>query len=216
MKAKKENAEQLILGFIESYQGEHKRPPTVREIQKEMGYKSPRAVSYFLDKLEKARLIMRKARSRGIFLTGDSEEKPPEKLEQIPLFENIPAGYGEPGEACEADEMIPVHAERLFGIRAGRGFAVKVRGESMKGAAILDGDIVVLDRREPEVGDIVAALIDGETTLKRLVKEGRKYFLKAENPDYPDLYPAESLMVQGVVAGVIRRAFSHAKGLREA
>lgn len=63
------NRHQLILEFIETYQGENQRPPTVREIQNHFGFKSPRAVSYFLEKLAQAKLIVRQSHSRGIQLT---------------------------------------------------------------------------------------------------------------------------------------------------
>ena len=54
-------------------------------------------------------------------------------------------------------------------------------------------------------GDIVAALIDGETTLKRLIKQGAKVYLKAENPSYPDLIPSNSLVIQGIAKSVMKR-----------
>ena len=71
-------------------------------------------------------------------------------------------------------------------------------------AHILSGDHVILEQREPRNRDIVAALIDGETTLKRYVTENRKPFLKAENADYPDLIPARELLIQGVMVGLVR------------
>ena len=74
----------------------------------------------------------------------------------------------------------------------------------MVGAGILNGDVVVLESREAKEGDIVAALIDGESTLKRLVREGTQFFLKAENPEYPDLHPIEALQSQGVAVSVLR------------
>ncbi len=75
----------------------------------------------------------------------------------------------------------------------------------MLGAHIVDGDVVLLQRKPPEPGDIVAALVDGETTLKRLVIEGGRSVLRAENPRYPDIIPADQLEIQGVVVGVIGR-----------
>lgn len=74
----------------------------------------------------------------------------------------------------------------------------------MINASITDGDLVIVDSREAREGDIVAALIDGETTLKRLVSKNGEYFLKAENPKYPDLIPLRELSVQGVVRAVMR------------
>ena len=73
-------------------------------------------------------------------------------------------------------------------------------------AHICNGDTVILEFREPRKGDIVAALIDGETTLKRyLVAKGRP-FLRAENPNYPDLIPAQELIIQGVLIALLRHA----------
>jgi repressor LexA len=83
-------------------------------------------------------------------------------------------------------------------------FLLRVRGNSMEGAGIRDGDTVVVDKRTPRIGDIVAALIDHETTLKRLVEKHGLHYLQAENPAYPDLIPIEELTVQGVVIGHIR------------
>ena len=74
----------------------------------------------------------------------------------------------------------------------------------MIGAGILDRDIVIMELSEPKSRDIVAALIDGETTLKRfLIQKGRP-FLRAENPDYPDLIPARELVIQGVLRALVR------------
>ena len=71
-------------------------------------------------------------------------------------------------------------------------------------AHIVSGDTVVLEHREPRKGDIVAALIDGETTLKRYVINDGKPFLQAENEDFPDLIPARELIVQGVMIALLR------------
>ena len=195
--------QQMILDFIENYQGDNSRPPTVREIQAHCKFKSPRAVTYFLEKLEEAKKVIRHTKARGIFLAEPSKPKPVDRLIQIPLFSGIPAGLTDPLGA-EPDAMLDL-SPASFGIRSTeKAFAVRVRGESMIGAGILSGDIVILEQKEAKAGDIVAALMDGENTLKRLIKKGSKYFLKAENPLYPDLEPIETLSVQGVLVGVLR------------
>jgi repressor LexA len=104
---------------------------------------------------------------------------------------------------------IPVDLEALNIEPGARTFALRVRGDSMTGAQIADGDLVIVEGRKPNPGDIVAALIDGETTLKRLVFEDDRYFLKAENPKYPDLLPASELLIQGVVRAVVRVCDRH-------
>lgn len=86
-----------------------------------------------------------------------------------------------------------------------RMFAVKMRGDSMSGAQINDGDLVILEQRTPQSGDIVAALIDGETTLKRFVTTRGRPLLKAENPKYPEIHPVEESTIQGVMVALVRR-----------
>jgi repressor LexA len=202
MKLEKPNREQMILEFIESYHGENQRPPSVREIQAHCGFKSPRAVSYFLEKLEAAKLIVRQAKARGIQLTKTQTAG---QLLQLPLFGSIPAGVPDRFEGGEAPETLRFIPSTL-GIRnPHKAYAVRVRGESMIEAGIYSGDIVILEQKESKPGDIVAALIDGECTLKRLVKDGGRFYLKAENSRYDDLEPVESLSVQGVVVSVLRQ-----------
>jgi repressor LexA len=90
--------------------------------------------------------------------------------------------------------------------RSARTFALKVRGDSMIDAHICSGDTVILEFREPRNGDIVAALIDGETTLKRYQVSKGKPYLHAENADFPDLSPARELVIQGVLVALLRKA----------
>jgi repressor LexA len=106
----------------------------------------------------------------------------------------------------EREGSITVDIAALGIPRNARTFALKVRGDSMIDAHICNGDTVILEFREPRKGDIVAALIDGETTLKRYVVEKGKPFLRAENPDYPDLIPARELVIQGVLVALMRHA----------
>jgi repressor LexA len=74
----------------------------------------------------------------------------------------------------------------------------------MLGAHIVENDVVFLTPREPRPRDIVAALIDGESTLKRFLLQRGRPFLHAENPRYPDLLPATELIIQGVMVGLLR------------
>jgi repressor LexA len=86
-----------------------------------------------------------------------------------------------------------------------RTFALRVRGDSMTGAHILDGDTIVLEMKPPHDGAVVAALVDGESTLKRYFMRGGQPCLKAENPKYRDVIPARELVIQGVVIAVFRK-----------
>lgn len=204
MRRKHDDPQQLILNFIESYQANHQRPPTVREIQDKMGYKSPRAVSYFLEKLEKASLIVRKSRSRGIFLKAGRNINRPVML---PLFDTIPAGMADP-IIPESSDHLTLDAS-LFGSSVPENcYAIRVRGSGMEEASILDGDIGVMEVREAKPGDVVAALIEGETVLKRLVEEDGRLFLKAEHLEYRDLLPIDLVAIHGVLVGLIRKVGS--------
>jgi repressor LexA len=191
----------MVLSFIEQYQEENQRPPTIREIQDHCGFKSPRAVSYILEKLEAAKMIIRRAHSRGVQLTKATASA---VNVQLPLFASIPAGMPDQFEGTEAPERLRFIPTTLGISNPGRAFAVRVRGDSMVDAGIFSGDIVVLENKEAKPGDIVAALVDGENTLKRLVKDNGRVYLKAENKDYPDIEPMEKLDIQGVVVSVLR------------
>lgn len=88
-----------------------------------------------------------------------------------------------------------------------RTMALRVSGDSMIGKHICDGDVVLLEHGpDPRPGQIVAAFIDGKSTLKTFLVKNGKPFLKAENPKYPNLIPCEELMIQGVLRGLIRKA----------
>ena len=192
----------MVLDFIEQYQDENQRPPTIREIQDHCGFKSPRAVSYILEKLEAAKMIIRRAHSRGVQLTKATGAV---ATIQLPLFASIPAGSPDEYEGgADAPEKLRFIPTTLGISNPGKAFAVRVRGDSMVDAGIFSGDIVVLEKKEAKTGDIVAALVDGENTLKRLVKENGRVYLKAENRDYPNIEPQEKMDIQGVVVSVLR------------
>ena len=122
---------------------------------------------------------------------------------QIPLLGSIIAGKPEVQEG-RVDGCIDIDPATLRLPKNTRTFALKVRGDSMRNAAILEGDIVIMEFREAKHGDIVAALIDGETTLKRFVVQGGMPYLRASNPKYPDLIPARELVIQGVLIALLR------------
>jgi repressor LexA len=83
---------------------------------------------------------------------------------------------------------------------------IPVKGDSMIGAGIHDGDIAVVEKRNlANVGDIVVAIVDGEFTLKTLGKEGGKFVLRPENPDYPVIHPQGTLEIFGILVGLVRK-----------
>jgi repressor LexA len=199
-------AQQRVLDFIQAelYAG---RPiPTLREIAGQFGFRSHRAAACHLDALKRKGFIASDpGKARSLRVTSPLA-KLRRRLSDIPLFGSIPAGFAQNREP-EAESCVSVDMETL-GFKPTRNtFALRVTGDSMMGRHILDGDIVVLEHGpEPRNGQVVAALIDGESTLKTFVVKGGKPFLKAENPKYPDLIPAQELMIQGVFKALIRKA----------
>lgn len=134
-------------------------------------------------------------RAVGTPIQGPCAGSPPDDLAEIR------AGWPEDaGEGCVTLDAAAV-------LRAGRrSFALRVRGQSMLGAGICDGDVVVGEfTPEARPGAVVVALIDGESTLKRFVLQQGKPYLASENPNYPDLIPLSELVIQGVVHTVVRR-----------
>src|SRR5256714_6733940 len=127
------------------------------------------------------------------------------RITDVPIYGQIPAGM-----SSLTDQDIEGHVSldaRSANVSKNRNtFALRVRGDSMMGAHILDGDIVILEQsKDVQNGDIVAALIDGETTLKRYVVEHGRPYLKAENSRYPKLIPARALKIQGVMVSLVRK-----------
>ncbi len=124
-------------------------------------------------------------------------------LEHILVLGGIQAGQPN-SESPRRDRLDEFDMESLRIPKNTRTFALKVRGDSMINAGIRDGDVVILEFKEPKSRDIVAALIDGDSTLKRYVLQRGRPFLKAENPAYPALIPAQELVIQGVLVAVFR------------
>lgn len=177
--------------------------PSTREIQHYFGFASQTAAMSHLRALEKKGAILRLPnKARAVIFP---EELDREEIVDIPIYGQIAAGMAQ-DVAPEQEGCVSIDIASL-GVRpSARTFALKVRGDSMIDAHICSGDTVILEFREPRNGDIVAALIDGETTLKRYVIDNRKPYLKAENPDYPNLIPARELVIQGVMVGLLRKA----------
>lgn len=190
-----------ILDFIQSEQREKGITPSTREIQSHFGFASQTSVMQYIATLERKGFLDRHARKARALITPLQKVR----ITDIPIYGQIPAGMASVTEQS-AEGHVSLDAESVNASRNGRTFALRVRGDSMIDAHILDGDLVILeDRKDAQNGDIVAALIDGETTLKRYVTERGRPYLKAENPLYPDLTPARELRVQGVMISLIRK-----------
>lgn len=187
-----------VLEFVRTRRSHTGRMPSTREIQRHFGFASQTAAVNHLKALERKGCLRR--------LPGDLLPVNANRFTQVPLLGNIPAGLPAYEEES-AEGGVAVDLASIGVSDSARTFALTVRGDSMIGAHIKEGDVVVLEYKEPRDGDVVAALIDGETTLKRFVLENGQAYLKAENPAYPDLTPAMELVVQGVVVALTRKVF---------
>ena len=198
------NRQQELVDFLKSYHQKTGIMPSTREIQNHFGFSSQTAAVSHLKALEKKGVIQRlPGKARAVVFPDDVGTPSPSDLIHVPIFGRIAAGMATDQEQ-ENEGTISVDPTSIGLSRNSRAFALKVRGDSMTGAHIMDGDLVILEPKEPRPRDIVAALIDGETTLKRYVVDRNRPYLHAENPDYPDLIPATELIIQGVMVGLMR------------
>jgi len=185
-----------ILDFIRSYRVEHGISPTQREIRETFKLSSFGTVQKHLKRLEEKGALAREwNRSRGI----SPKEEPVSR--GVPLLGQVAAGR--PIEPFPQEESIEVPSTLLG---KGEHFVLRVRGESMVEDGILDGDFVVVSRREKaESGQTVVALVRGEATLKRYYAEGHRVRLQPANAAMKPLtFDARDVTIQGIVTGLIR------------
>jgi repressor LexA len=197
-----------ILNFIRDFQKDRGVAPTHREICDHFGFSSYGTVYKHLSLLEKKGLIRRDwNQKRGVELVEEpakesKREEAGANVRELPLFGYIAAGR--PLEVDISDETISV-PEHLTS--RGENYVLKVRGDSMVEDGILDGDLVIISRRErADNGEMVVANVNGEVTLKRLYREGERVRLQPANSMMSPIYAAaRDVAVQGVVVGLMRR-----------
>lgn len=198
--------QQLVLDYIQASQVQQGVVPTMREIARQFGYKSMTAAADHVRALRRKGFLVhhpRQARSHSVVQM--MRQVVQRALVSIPLYGSIPAGFADE-RTQEAERTVSVDLE-ILGLRSGsKIFALEVRGDSMIGRHIVDGDIVIIDRaRTPKQGDVVAALIDRESTLKTLEFENGRPYLRAENSLYLNLHPSQELLIQGVMVALVRK-----------
>jgi repressor LexA len=189
-----------VLIFIRDYTHERGYAPTMQELADELGVSKVTVFEHIAALQRKGYLKRSRHKARSLQLSGDIDF-PDERPTRLPLVGMIAAGM--PIQAFEQQEAVDL--EHLFSSRHGV-FVLKVRGDSMIGDQICDGDYVIVERREPaRDGETVVALVEGEeATLKRYYRTPRGIRLEAANPAYEPII-TQDVEIQGVVAGVIRR-----------
>jgi len=198
--------QQSILDYIMEFRRKHGCSPSIPEMQRYFGIRSPNGIAGHLHALETKGFIRRGERGSRQIDPVDPMAELRSRVASVPLFGAIPAGLPQAVAEHRPDGCVSVDETTLGYCPGDSCFALKVRGDSMRDAGILDGDLVIADAAQsPRHNQIVVALIDGESTLKRLVRKQGHLFLKAENPAYPELMPKADLRIQGVVRTVIRK-----------
>ena len=194
--------QQRILDYIKTEIQNKGYPPSVREIANAVGLKSTSTVHGHLRRLEKKGLLHRDAmKPRAMEITGDPNFERGAST-AVPLVGNITAGQPILAEE-NLEEYVPL-PELMLG--DGEHFILKVHGDSMIDAGILDGDYIVV-RSQPEAhnGEIVAAMVDGDSaTVKRFYKENGHFRLQPENPTMEPIY-ADEVQILGKVVSLYRR-----------
>lgn len=179
-----------IVEFLKDFIGKKGFAPSVREIANHLGFKSTKAIKVHLDELaQKGVIRKKKSIARGISLQETG----------MPIIGRIAAGK----PTLEFEGI-----DGYFSLnRWKNNFLLRVKGESMIDAGIHEGDLVVIDKvREPLKGNIVVALVEDETTVKKLDRKTGNWILRPENPDYSII--DKNFEVIGVVIGVIRSYYN--------
>lgn len=199
---------QKLLDWLEDYIDRYHSVPSYDEMAAALGYKSKDTIRYHLTDLRDAGYVAwREGAVKSLVIC-----KP--RSRNIPILGVIAAGgLVETFAESEVEEYIDVSTLPHFAGKRrqqmSQYFALRVRGDSMIGAAIADGDVVIL-RKEPEPhliknGDIVAARFETQTTLKHLFWSGDQIFLQPANPTYPVIEKqADEVTIEGVLVGLVR------------
>ncbi|MGI6620524.1 MAG: transcriptional repressor LexA [Bacillota bacterium] len=190
-----------VLETIRQHIRETGYPPSVRELGKRLGLKSTATVHSHLRTLERKGYLLRAAqKSRAYTIVGDDVREQPAPVVMVPVVGMVRAGT--PILAVEnIEDFVPL--PRSF-VRSENVFMLQVEGDSMIGAGIHDGDLVLVRQQETaENGDIVVALIDDEATVKTFYKEKGAIRLQPENPEMSPII-AKDVRILGKVIGLCR------------
>ncbi|RMF72449.1 MAG: transcriptional repressor LexA [Planctomycetota bacterium] len=189
-----------LLTFIRDFTHANGYAPTMQELADEFGVSKVTVFEHIAALQRKGFLKRSRHKARSLRL-NDNIDFPDERPTRLPLVGTIAAGL--PIEAIEDREVLDL--ESMF-VSPHGNFVLQVRGDSMIGDNICDGDYVIVERRDTaRDGETVVALIDGEeATLKRFYRTPKGVRLEASNPAYEPIF-AENVRIQGVVVGVLRK-----------
>lgn len=184
---------QPIIAKLNGFWRTKKRLPTFAECLGLWGYRSTQSV---------ARTIQALVEHGALRRDEDGKLVPGRRLAGLPVLGSIQAGFPTP---AEEERLGEVSFDDLLVRNPQSTYVVKVSGDSMSGAGIQPGDMVVVERgAQPRVGDIVVAQVDGDWTMKRYERRGSRVVLAPANPRYRLIVPQRELVLGGVVRGVVR------------
>jgi repressor LexA len=194
-----------ILEVIRDFTEERGYPPSVREIGERVGLSSSSTVQSHLKSLEKRGLVHRDpTKPRALITMGAASHAAHAAIPDVgvlPIVGKVAAGVPiTAAENVEGEFVLPAEFARKDGT-----FILRVQGESMVGAAILDGDLIVVSPQpDAQNGEIVVAMVEGEATVKRFFRERGRIRLQPENATMAPLYPAD-VTILGKVFAVFRK-----------
>jgi repressor LexA len=191
---KEQRTLQSVQKQIAAFFRDHRRMPSFAEMVDLFGVRSKSVVNFWVNKLIAAGVLEKGDRGHLAFT---------KRAFAIPMVGSVQAGFPSPEEEVLSDTL---SMDEYLIARPDASFLLQVSGDSMTGAGIMEGDLVIIEKgREPKRGDIVIAQVDGDWTLKYFEKRGGQVVLVAANPKYPDIRPKADLQVGGVVTAVIRK-----------
>ena len=191
-----------VLTYISTYTEENSYQPTVRDISEHFGISLRAVQDHILALQKKGFLSQSQKKARSIRVLSDMRDKEPQTyISKVPLLGTVAAG-----KPLLSEENLDgyVNLTEPF-VRPGKSyFALRVRGQSMVNAGILDGDLAVVEQSSTAIdGQIIVAVIDDAITLKRYYKESGRIRLQPENPDFQAIYCTDVRIV-GILSNIVR------------
>jgi SOS regulatory protein LexA len=180
--------------IIAAFFRENRRMPSFAEMVGILDVKSKSVVHFWVKKLIDAGIIEKDNKGHLTFSRRSFA---------IPLVGSVQAGFPSPEEDALCDIL---SMDEYLINRPDSSFLLQVRGDSMIGEGIMEGDLVIVEKgREPKSGNVVIAEVDGEWTMKYFRKQGKLITLEAANPKYPIIRPKQELKIGGIVTAVVRK-----------
>jgi SOS regulatory protein LexA len=185
---------QSVQKIIAAFFRNHRRMPSFAEMVGLLDVKSKSVVNFWIDKLIDAGILHKDEKGHLTFAASTFA---------IPLVGSVQAGFPSPEEEALCDIL---SMDEYLITKPDASFLLQVSGDSMTGEGIMEGDLVVVEKgRQPKIGDVVIAEVDGEWTMKYFKKKSGQVYLEAANPKYPLIWPKTELRLGGVVTAVVRK-----------